>query len=404
MDCFFTSGPRPIFGSSLCFFVLLATTVVAQQLPPQQLPGPAPAPSPGNTQATPTVPRRDISTSSYQLVRIKDITSIYGHRAHSVRGFGIVGGLQGTGSSSGLTRQAAENLLRQSGLFASNVPTKSIAFVSITGEVPAFHRAGEKFDVRVSALDESVSLYGGNILYGELMTIDGNSVALPGGPVLLGGFSVQGESGGVFKNHVTAGTAEATLEVELCEEPAFPRDYFEFLLRNKDYTTAVRIADAINQVVPGIAKAKDAGSVLVQFPQGLRNNKMEFVTQLQQLRVQPDVAARVIVNQRTGTVMIGRDVRILPTVFAHTNLVISTTENPLVSQPNPLTEGDTVVLPRTQIDAREISSRFQSYPGHTTVGELATILNSLGISPRDFVSILRGLKMKGALQAELIFQ
>ena len=398
-------------GFNLKFGIFLAPILVASCVVSNawaQI-APAPAPTPGTTQATPlnpqtartrTIPR----TSEYQLVRIKDITSIYGHRGHTVRGFGVVSGLQGTGSSSGLTRQAAENLLRQAGLFAQNVPTKSIAFVSITGEVPAFHRMGEKFEVRVSALDESVSLYGGEIIYGELMTVDGEAVALPFGPVQLGGFSVQGESGGVFKNHVTAGTAEATLEVELCDEPAFPKPFFEFVLRNKDYLTAVRIAEAINQFFPGIAKAKNSGTVVVQFPRTFLNAKMEFVSNMQRIRVQPDVAARVVVNMRTGTVLIGQDVRILPTVFAHTNLVITTTENPIASQPNPLTDGQTVVLPRTQIEAKEINSRFQSFSGHTTVGELATILNTLGIAPRDFVSILRGLKRKGALQAELIFQ
>ena len=203
---------------------------------------------------------------------------------------------------------------------------------------------------------------------------------------------------------MTSGTGEATLEVEVCDEPAFRNDFFELVLRNKDYLTAVRIADVINQAFPGASKAKDSGTVTIQFPKNMLNSKMEFVSYVQNLRVQPDVTARVLVNVRTGTVLFGQDVMILPTVFAHSNLVITTTENPLVSQPNPLSGGDTVVVPRTQIEAREFNSRFQQYPGHTTVGELATTLNALGISPRDFVSILSGLKRKGALQAELIFQ
>ncbi len=339
-------------------------------------------------------------------VRIKDITSIAGHRSHYVKGFGLVNGLSGTGSNSELTQRLARNFLRNSilNLETQKLESRNLSVVTLSAEIEPFLRSGEKFDVRVAAFDNATSLYNGNLMLTELTGIDGQVYALAQGPITMGGFSATGDAASISKNHVTIGSVQAQLEIEICQQDAFPGSGFQLLLRNKDYATAARIASRINLLVPGAAIARNAGTVDVAYPRQFLSDKLGFVVMVNGLDIRPDIPARVIVNQKTGTIVVGHKVRISKVMFANSNLVITTNETPIVSQPNSFSDGETVVVPRTQLSAREIDSRYNVLNEQPTVGDLATALNTLGVTPQDLISILHSLKASGSLQAELIVQ
>jgi flagellar P-ring protein precursor FlgI len=237
-----------------------------------------------------------------------------------------------------------------------------------------------------------------------LEAFDGRVYAVAGGPVNLSGFSASGAGGGVSKNHDTSGKVEAQIEVEMSTEPAFPGNKFRLLLLNKDYATAHRIANEINRYFPGSAWAGDPSRVEVTFPPTMIQEKLAFVTKIGSLTVAPDEPARVVINQKTGTIVVGQNVKLSRVVFANENLVITTNETPIASQPAPFSQGQTAILPRTQLTATETGGTYNQLSHNSTVGDLANILNTLGVRPRDLINIFHDLRASGALQAQLILE
>ncbi len=354
---------------------------------PEQIPGPPPM-----------VPASGLS------VRIKDITTIDGHRTNRIEGFGLVTGLKGTGGRGAFTQQIARTMLQNYGILIDQLPTKSISVVMVSAEVPPFYKPGETLIATVSVFDDATSLYGGQLLRTPLTAIDGQVYALAGGPLEIGGFSISGDAGSIRKNHDTVGKVQAQMEVEICNGPAFDGNSFRLLLRNKDYTTAYRIATEINKYFPQTARAHDGGAVDVLIPRSFSHVPLDFVVLVNNLRVEPDTTARVVINEKTGTIVMGKNVKISGLVFAKDNLVITTTESPVVSQPGPFSFGETAVVPRTQIQAVEQGGVYHMLPANATVGDLANALNLLGVTPQDMISVFLAIQSEGSLQATLVIE
>ncbi|MFK7765639.1 MAG: flagellar basal body P-ring protein FlgI [Mariniblastus sp.] len=337
-------------------------------------------------------------------VRIKDITSIEGHRANRVTGIGLVTGLKGTGGKSLLTQNLARNMLRNFDILADQVATNNLSVVAVTAEIPAYVRPGETINATVSIFDDGIGLYGGELQSTALKGLDGQVYAVAGGGLVLGGFSAGGQGAAVTKNHDTTGKVQATIEVGIQNGPAFPGNSFSLLLKNNDYSTAQRIATEINRHFPRHAYADDQGRVKVQFPHPSRVSKLDFVVKVNSLRVTPDIPARVVINQKSGTIVVGKDVRLSQVLLAHDNLIIATSETPVASQPAPFSQGETVVLPRTELNVTSTGGGYNILNRQTTVGDLASALNALGVSPQDLIAVFQSIQDSGALQATLIIQ
>lgn len=342
--------------------------------------------------------------SSAFTVRIKDITSIEGHRSNRVEGFGLVTGLKATGGRGAITQQFTTTMLQNHGILINQVPTNSLSVVSVTAEIPPFFKPGETLTATVAVLDDAQSLFGGQLLRTPLLAIDGQTYALAGGALEIGGFSASGAGGSIRKNHDTVGKVAAQLEVEICSGEPFNGTNFRLLLKNKDYTTAYRIATEINKYFPRAARANDAGSVDVLIPRAFVQSPIDFLVMINNLRVEPDIPARVVINEKTGTIVVGKNVKLSSVVFAKDNLIITTTETPVASQPAPFSGGETVVLPRTQIQAVQEGGRYNTLAANATVGDLANALNMLGVTPQDLISVFQAIQAEGSLQATLIIE
>jgi len=349
-------------------------------------------------------------------VRIKDITTVEGVRVNQLVGMGLVTGLSGTGSKSPITRQYAINFMQRFGMRVEpNIrmqlqtdtmqKTNNLSVVTVTANLPAFARKGSTIDVMVSTFDDASSLEGGQLIMTPLFAADGQVYAVASGPVSTGGFSFGGDAASVQKNFPTTGRIPEGATIE--EETVTPLGLdgtFRFLLRSPDFETARRIANAINAEEPGLATCLDAAAVNIMIPPQYRDNPAAFAGLIGNLYVTPDNIARIVINERTGTIIIGENVRVSKVLITHANLAITTTEAPQVSQPNAFSEGETVVVPRTNMNVNEEDKRLTEVDSNTTVGELAQALNALGVAPRDLSSILQQLKESGALHAELEFK
>jgi flagellar P-ring protein precursor FlgI len=336
-------------------------------------------------------------------VRVKDITRLEGHRSHTVEGLGLVVGLKNTGGKGELTQRVALSMLQNQGILIDQVATKSVSAVFITAEISPFHRPGDKIIATVAIADDATSLFGGVLQQTTLKALDGREYAVAKGALEIGGFSAEGQGATLRKNHDTVGKVEAQIEEAICEGPKLEGS-FRLILKNKDYTTAYRIANEINRYFGGIAQAMDAGSVDVLIPRSFAQNPVNFLVMIQNLRVEPDNVARVVINEKTGTIVVGKNVRLSSVMFAKDNLVVATSETPIASQPAPFSEGETTVLPRTQIDAVQKSTRYNLMPANPTVGDLANLLNLLGVPPQDIISVFLALHQDGSLHAELVIE
>ena len=400
----------------LGFFVggsLLPRIGLSQQL--EDLPAPAIAP-----QQLESLPIQVPSTrlQSPFEVRIKDITYIEGQRTNRFTGMGLVTGLDGTGGKNPATRQFALSMLERFGQRADpNLrnrirtdaldKTDNLAVVTVTAEVDVSnHRVGNQIDVIVSAFDDASSLQGGVLISTPLYGYDGEVYVLAGGPISIGGFSFSGDAASVQKNHPTTGRVSrgGTVEKSICKEPFAKDGRFVLNLHDPDLTNSTRIANAINQVWLNSARVISDESVEVFIPRDYMRSTQHFAALVESIRITPDVEAKVVINERTGTVVIGENVRLSPVAITHANLAVITGESPIVSQPAPFSDGSTVVVPRTDINVSEEKSAVNVIPSTVTVGELARALNSLGVTPRDLSSIFQLLKSSGALHAELQFQ
>jgi len=341
-------------------------------------------------------------------VRIKDIADVEGIRENQLVGYGLVVGLNGTGDkldSAVFTRQSLIGMLERLGVNTrdqeSKLKTKNIAAVMVTADLPAFSRTGSRIDIAVSALGDATNLTGGTLLVTPLLAADGEVYAVAQGTLTTGAIAARGAAASVTKGVPTAGKIANGATVE--REVAFRLASLNSLrlgLRNPDLTTARRIADAINRALgPGIATATDPRTVALDF-QG--RDVIDNLARLQELRVEPDNAAVVVIDEASGTIVMGANVRVSTVAIAQGNLTIRVTETPQVSQPGPLSNGTTTTVPRTSIQVDEgADKKLGILAGNVTLRDLVSGLNALGVGPRDMISILQSIKAAGALQADL---
>lgn len=352
-----------------------------------------------------------------QVVRIKDITKIEGVRTNKLFGTGLVAGLNGTGGKNPTTRQFASNMLQRLGQRAdptlrqlvrndAKEKTDNLSVVAVQAELPPFAKPGSEIDVVVSTMDDASSLQGGQLIVTPLFGVDGKVHALASGLVSTGGFSFGGEAATVQKNHPTTGRIPdgATVEESVCPPPIGQNGIIRLLLRDWDSETARRITMAINEQFPGVAATVDAGTLQLILPTSMQGDVYDFVGVIGGLEVLPDVRARVVINERTGTVIVGDRVRLSRVAITHADLAIITAESPAVSQPAPFSQGETQVLPQTTVDVIEEKKQMSILEESATVGDLAQALNALGVTPRDLSSIFQQLKAAGALHADILFK
>lgn len=338
--------------------------------------------------------------------RIKDIASFEGVRENQLMGYGLVIGLDGSGDKGQAAVQSIVNMLHRMGLTLDpgDIKSKSIASVIITATLPPFAKPGTKVDALISSIGDAKSLQGGTLLLTPLKGPDGKVYALAQGPVSIGGFSAEGEAASLQKNHPTAGKIPSGATIE--KEPVFTLgngDEIRLFLHRSDFVTAEAIANRINESFKSTyAFPVDPSSVRLTVPPEYKNNMVGLITTVEKLNVQVDMAARIIINERTGTIVIGDNVTISPVAIAHGSLAIEIKEEPRVSQPAPFApeSAETTVLPRTGIAVDEQRGSLVKVSG-VTLGEIVRALNALGVTPRDLISILQALKASGALRAEL---
>jgi flagellar P-ring protein precursor FlgI len=346
------------------------------------------------------------------LVHIRDITQVAGEHPNQVNGMGLVIGLAGTGGNSQTTKQFALNLLQKMGnradpLLRENIQrsqekTDNMSVVAVTATLTPHAKNGQRIDVTVSAFDNAKSLTGGILVSTELYGSDNEVYVIASGPISLNGGDFAGNAAAVTKNHPTSGRIPmgGTVEAEVpCT--VFKNGIFELLLRSPHYLTAMNIASAINLYCPGAAIVRDPATVAVRLPASAVGDQFRFVAECQELKVTPGSIARVVINERTGTIVIGSDVKLSKVAITHGNLIVSTVETSQVSQPAPFSQGETKIVPRTSVDVTEQGGVINVIEQNVTVGDLAASLNALGVSPRDLSSIFQMLKESGALHAEL---
>jgi flagellar P-ring protein FlgI len=348
------------------------------------------------------------STVSARAARIKDIANIKGVRQNQLVGYGLVVGLEGTGDGkkSIFTQQSVAAMLQKMGITVKieDIDVQNVAAVMVTAELPPFARIGSNLDVLVNSIGDAKTLQGGTLLLTPLKAADGKVYAVAQGPVSTGGFVSGGTSGSrVQKNFPTVGRVAdgASVEREIPLDFA-NKDSLTLALHQPDFTTASRVARAINSALAlQVAETRDAGTIQVRVPDGYAGNTVEMVTLIENLTVTPDTIAKVVINERTGTVIVGENVRISTIAIAHGNLSVQIQETPTVSQPLPFSGGQTQVVPRTGIQVEEGNAPLFLMEGGVSIGELIKALNALGVSPRDLIAIFQALKAAGALQAEL---
>lgn len=342
--------------------------------------------------------------------RLKDIADFEGVRDNLLVGYGLVVGLQGTGDnidSMAFTKESLMGMLERLGVNTrgGQLKAKNVAAVMVTAVLPPFGRQGARMDISVSALGDSKSLLGGTLMVTPLVGADGEIYAVAQGQVQVGGFMAQGQAASIQKGVPTSGRIPSGAIIER-EVPFEMNDMAEvsIALRNPDFTTAQRITQAINAFLgTAAAVTRDPGTVTMKVPAQYQANMVGLLTDVEQLRVEPDQQARVVIDEQTGIIVIGENVRVSRVAIAQGNLTIRVTETPQVSQPGPFAEaGETVVVPRTEIEVDEdAEKRLTVVDGGVNLQELVNGLNSLGIGPRDMISILQAIKAAGALQAEI---
>lgn len=345
----------------------------------------------------------------YITTRIKDITYIQGTRENQLLGYGLIIGLAGTGDTITFefTQQLAVNIFEKLGVLVTKdeFRSRNIAAVMVTANIPPFARPGDKIDVAVSSLGDASSLEGGILLQTPLQGADKEVYAVAQGAISIGGYNLGAESQRVRKNHANTATIPdgAIVEKEI-PFSLFTGAAINLVIRDPDFTTANRLARTINSEFPNTARALDAAIVRVEPPAefSTRDTIVDFISKLEKFPVSPDAMARIIINERTGTIVAGENVRISTVAVAHGNLSITITERPEVSQPLPFSEGDTVVVPRSDIEVEEAEAKLNIIQEGVTISEIARALNVLGVTPRDLISIFQAIKKAGALHAELI--
>ena len=343
--------------------------------------------------------------------RIKDIVDVENVRANQLVGYGLVVGLAGTGDRTRnvpFTEESLQAMLERMGVNVrgTQMRTQNVAAVSITATMPPFARAGSQIDVQVSALGDATSLQGGTLLISALRAMDGEIYAVAQGPVAVSGFKAQGAAASISRGVATSARVPSGAIIEREVPFAFASaTRVKLSLRNPGFTTAQQVSAAINARFPGAAEALDPGTVELTPAATFRGSLVDLVSQVEKLEVEVDQPARVLINEATGTVVMGADVRVSPVAIAQGGLTISISEAPEVSQPAPRSNGETTVVPRTQIEVDDGGgASLALIGGGASLQSLVSGLNKLGVSPRDLITILQAVRSAGALQAEIEVQ
>jgi flagellar P-ring protein FlgI len=348
-----------------------------------------------------------VSTAT-AMSRIKDLANIEGIRQNQLLGYGLVVGLNGTGdtlNNTPFTKQSLQAMLERLGvnIRGQQIRTGNVAAVMVTANLPAFGTQGTRIDVTASALGDAKSLQGGTLLVTPLLGADGNVYAVAQGSVAIGGFLAEGEAAKITRGVPTVGRLPngAIIEREI-DFALNSLGQLRLALRNADFTTAKRIAVAINDYMgAAVAEPLDPSTVQLTLPKKFPENVVAMLTDIEQLQVEPDLAAKIVIDERSGVIVIGRDVRVSTVAVAQGHLTVSISETPQVSQPAPFSNGRTVVVPRSSVGVQEEGKRLALVHEGVSLQQIVDGLNALGIGPRDLISILQAIKAAGAIQADI---
>jgi flagellar P-ring protein precursor FlgI len=343
-------------------------------------------------------------------VRIKDIAQIDGISSQQLIGYGLVVGLNGSGDSkqSLMANQSLRNMLKHFGITlpSQRMRIKNVAAVMVTSELSAFVQTGSKIDVQVSSMGDASSLEGGVLLLTPLVDSEGQVCAKGQGAISIGGFDISTMGGErLRKNYALVGRVPQGAIVEKKPEFAIAQDTLRLNLYKPDFTTISRMAVQINQNFgENTAMPVNGGQLLLAIPQNFRttSGKIEFISQLETLEIIPDQFAKIVVNERTGTIVVGSKVTVAEVAVAHGNLSVEISASPIISQPSPFSQGQTVMVPQTQTQVTTEQANLIVMPETVTVQDIASVLNSLGVTPRDLIAIFQALKSAGALHADLV--
>jgi flagellar P-ring protein precursor FlgI len=341
--------------------------------------------------------------------RLKELVSLEGVRENQLIGYGIVVGLKGTGDRQQtlFTAQSLTNMLQQMGVTVNptTILVKNTAAVMVTATLPAFAQSGMQIDATVAAMGDSASLQGGLLLMTSLRGIDGQVYSIAQGPVVTGGFIAGGPGNTQIVNHPTVGRIPAGAIVERQSPAIEPTKQVRLQLHEADFTTAARIAEVVNRHfmadTQGIAHADNSGLVSVAIPADFSTRTTEFIAELEVLTVQTDRPAKVVINERTGTIVMGKEVRVSPVAIMHGDLTVEIQTTYDVSQPGPFSNGTTQVTPQVSVGVKEEKARNVLLKEGATVEELVRALSSIGSTPRDIIAILQSLRAAGALESEI---
>ena len=347
-------------------------------------------------------------TVAHATSRIKDLANIEGVRQNQLIGYGLVVGLNGTGDTLNnipFTKQSLQAMLERMGvnIRGATIRTGNVAAVMVTGNLPAFSTQGTRMDVTVSALGDAKSLMGGTLLVTPLLAADGNVYAVAQGSLAIGGFSAQGDAASITRGVPTVGRIANGAIIEREIDFALNRmPNVRLALRNADFTTAKRIAAAVNDYLGArSAEPVDPSTVTLNVPAEFKGNVVALLTEIEQLQVEPDQTAKIVIDERSGIIVMGRDVRVATVAIAQGNLTITVSEAPQVSQPNPFSRGQTVVVPRSRVGVQEDGKKLAVVKDGVSLQQLVDGLNALGIGPRDMIAILQAIKAAGAIEADI---
>ncbi|MDR1546853.1 MAG: flagellar basal body P-ring protein FlgI [Deltaproteobacteria bacterium] len=346
-------------------------------------------------------------TAPAQAIRLKELATFEGVRVNQITGYGLVVGLNGTGDKdqTGFTRQSLSNMLKRMDIAvaASALKVKNVSAVMVTADLPPFVKPGTKIDVLVSSLGDATSLQGGTLLVTALKGLDNQIYAITQGPLSVGGFAITGQAATVQRNHPTVGRIVQGGTVER-EVPIRwqGKETLTVKLGRPDFTTAARVAEAVNESLPGAgARPMDAATVELNVPANYRENLAVMVAELENVDVVPDAVGKVVINERTGSVVVGENVKLSTVAVAHGSLSVQIREGFDVSQPDPFSQGQTVVTPDTDVNVEEGADNLLLIERSTNINDVVKALNAIGVTPRDLITIFQLIQAAGALHGEL---
>jgi len=347
-------------------------------------------------------------TPAQAASRIKDLATVEGVRQNQLIGYGLVVGLNGTGDTLNnipFTKQSLTAMLERLGvnIRGQAIRTGNVAAVMVTANLPAFGSQGTRIDVTVSAMGDAKSLQGGTLLVTPLLGADGNVYAVAQGSLAIGGFQAEGEAAKITRGVPTVGRIANGALIEREIDFNLNRlNQLRMSLRNPDFTTAKRIAAAVNDFIGApTAEPLDPSTLLLTIPPQFQGNVIALLTEIEQLQVEPDLPAKIVIDERSGIIVMGRDVRVSMVAVAQGNLTVTITETPQVSQPLPFSRGETRTVPRTRVGVQEDGKKLAVVEEGVSLQQLVDGLNALGIGPRDLISILQAIKASGAIQADI---